>query len=115
MEKNDKYLNEMMDQFNKIMKENFTEEEIEKLTSVVYKIGVMTAIYNTNHSKDFDVIAEELYKIKYQTMPVKMFKEIVIKYYPVLIKEWMVDADTGHLSEKAIEIINQYNKMLNEG
>lgn len=89
------------------------KKELAKMQDMIHKLGIMTAIRNLNGSKDYDEIAQELFKIKDGIISIKSFKDIVKEEYPELVKEKMINKD-GSLSPEAIRAVLHYDVMLYE-
>lgn len=101
-----------LNEFRKKLINDIGLEKAQEMSAMVHKMGIMTAIYNLDGSKDFDAIAKEMHRIKDGILPVDQMKEIVEQQYPVLEEEGMI-AD-GKLTHIAESIVEQYNEVLNQ-
>lgn len=103
---------DQFDNLRKEMEKKFSQEDIIHMQTTAYKLGVLTAVRNTNGSKDFVVLAKELYNAKDGIVPESEMLEIVTRFYPKLIEEKMIEP-SGKLTPEAIVVVLQYDALLN--
>lgn len=100
-----------MDMQNKL--QEVLGEDFEQMQVVVHRVGIMTAIRNTNNSTDYDVLAKELHKIKRGILSIEQMRELVDKHYTPLCEEGMIK--DGKLTDEAREIVRNYEIALDGG
>lgn len=97
----------------KKLQDQVGEDVMKKMAEMVHKLGVVTAVHNTQ-SVDPDIVAEELYKIKDGILPVEEMKEIVEETLPKLVEEDWMD-ELGNLADMTVAMIEHYNNFLDTG
>jgi hypothetical protein len=83
----------------------------EQMQMFVHKMAILTAIRNTANSVDFDVLAQEMFKLKEGVVPVEVMREIIEFHYESLKEEGLL-TEKGTLTPLAFIFVSNYEEML---